>query len=195
MNRIATLTKYNAPILSKRRFERLLEIENSGTNEVKLDDINITFSGPEYGWLDVKMEIGTQVFEFSISDVYQSFKELNEWFENIMTAEHHSGIFQFDCEGTYVQFCCDYLGYWKQKKTSQDIALFTICNDFENNTLIMGVLALEDFVSAFYYGLLDYFRAHKDLFEKHWSEKDSDEVDLSRLEREMSSAVIEKVLS
>lgn len=194
MNRMVTINKYNAPILSRRRFERLLEIENSGSDELQLDDIRITFSGPEYGWLDVKIEIGNQVFEFPISDVYQPFKELNEWFEDIMSIEHHSGIFQFDCEGTYVQFCCDYLGYWKQKKNVKEIGLFTICNDFENDTLILGVFALEDFIGAYYYSLLDYFRAHRDLFIEHWSEKDSDEVDLARLERDMTSVNIEKYL-
>ena len=56
MNKIATLTKYNAPILSKRRFQRLLEIGNSGSNDIQLDDIDITFSGPEYGWLDVNID-------------------------------------------------------------------------------------------------------------------------------------------
>lgn len=194
MSKIATLTKYNAPVLSKRRFQRLLEIENSSSNDIQLDDINITFSGPEYGWLDVKIEIGTQVFEYSISQVYEPFKELNHWFEDVLFNEPHTGIFQFDCEGEYIQFCCDFLGYWEQKKSNLHVALFTICCDFEDAHLIMGVLAIEDFVQAFYYGLRDYFNEHKELFVEYWSEQDSDEVDLDRLEGDLTSVDIEKHL-
>lgn len=194
MSKIATLTKYNAPVLSKRRFQRLLEIENSGSNDIQLDDINITFSGPEYGWLDVKIEIGSQVFKFSISQVYEPFRELNKWFEEILFNDLHTGIFQFDCEGEYIQFCCDFLGYWKQKKYTSHVALFTICCDFEDEHLIMGVLTMEDFIRSFYYGLRDFYNEQKDVFVEHWSEQDSDEVNLERLESDLTSVDIETYL-
>ena len=192
MSKIATLTKYNAPVLSKRRFQRLLEIENSGNNDIQLDDIKITFSGPEYGWLDVKIEIGSQVFEYSISDLFQPFKEMNQWFVDILRHETHSGVFQFDCEGTYVQFFCDYLGYWEHQTTYSDIALFTICHDCEDDSLVMGVFAIEDFVSAFYYGLLDYFEANKGMFIRFWRDVESDEKSITALEGDMTSATIEE---
>ena len=109
-----------------------------------------------------------------------------------MRNEPHSGVFQFDCEGTYVQFFCDYLGYWKHQTTYSEIGLFTICSDCENDSLVLGVLPIDDFVGAFYYGLLDYFEANKGLFLEFWNGADLDEVILASLEGDMTSAEIEE---
>ena len=196
MRRTIRLTNFDSPIQLKSRIQRLQDIQSSGAEKVRLDSFDIRFRGPDCGWLDSKVYVnGKEVYRMEFSDVYDPFEEIVKWLLSLISRRPSISVLSFDCENYYQQIVCDYLGYWERLNDYKDVALFTLCCDWsDDEPPAYMFLPVEDFVYAFYYGLLDYYIANKPTFMIEWGNECEWDDDHFILDKVLRNQKIEKIL-
>lgn len=191
---LVQIDKTGSPILMKSRFQRLMDLAN--TDSIILNTIEFRWSGPEWGWLDLEvLRDGEIVFEASISSVFKPFCELIPWLQNLAKSYRPCSVLSFDIERFYMQICCDYIGYRKVEERYQELALFTMSLDWDDDlNPAYYILPVKDFISKFYYSLHDYFITHKSVFMQEWQDYEYREDCLNFIEAELTSKELEKLI-
>lgn len=188
----STLNTFCSPTQLKSRLYRLLEL--SGVDTVQLDTVEFRWSGPEAGWLDLDiLRNGELAIQTSISYYPKPFIKLVPWLYQIAHKSNPSSILDLDIERHNLQICCDYLGYKKIGHRHENIALFTLSLDWDDNSNpAFFVLPVYEFIRRMYYSLHDYFILHKAAFMQCWFDYEYEDDCLERIEAELTSKELEK---
>ena len=188
------IDKTQSPILMESRYRRLLDIAKS--DAIMLNSIEFRWSGPEWGWLDLEvLRDGEIVLEASSSSVYKPFCKLIPWLQNLAGSFRPCSVLDFDIERFYMQICCDYIGHIKIGEKYQQIALFTLALDWDEDLKhAYFILPVHDFVGRLYYSLHDHFMTHKAAFMQEWQDHEFDDDCLNLIEAELTSKDLEKLI-
>ncbi|MBR5299991.1 MAG: hypothetical protein IKU36_07055 [Bacteroidales bacterium] len=188
------INKEGSPVLMKSRFQRLLDLAEK--DQIVLNTIEFRWSGPEYGWLDLEvLRDGEIVFEASISSVFKPFDELIPWLVNLVKSFRPCSVLSFDIERFYMQICCDCIGSMERDGKYQEVALFTLSLDWDEDLRpAYFILPVRDFIAKLYYSLHDYFKTHKSVFMHEWQDYEYDEHCLERIEADLTSKELEELL-
>lgn len=185
------ISKYDRPSRFKARLQRLLELADVTT--VQLDTIEFRWSGPDFGWLELDiLKNGEVALSVSVSYVYSPFYYVIPWLTRLATEDNLTSFLDLDIERVHLDIFCDYLGWRKVGKVYQDVSLFTLCLDLDDDdNHVDFIMPVKEFVRQFYYSIRDYFLTHKPVFMQEWFEYQYDDDCLERIEKDLTSAELE----
>ncbi|MBR0500911.1 MAG: hypothetical protein IJJ72_07955 [Bacteroidales bacterium] len=194
MSKKVKLVPYRSPLQLKSRFDKLREL--SEADHVNIDNVEFKFEGPECGWLDVEvLRDGESVYYFNMSDVYEPFKALNRWLLSLLNEWPTTTVFHFDAERYDQEITCDFIGLLEEGESCKAIALFTFSADWEDSyDPAFVIMPVNEFVRKFYYGLLDYYIANKQVFMQDWGNECEWEDNHYLLDAIIADKEIEKII-
>ena len=173
----------------------------SGEEPARIDDVIISFKGPEYGWLEIQFEVeGKRPFLIEASDVYPPFPDFKDWLEHMMDFTNFpSESFSIDSEGYNTILSYDYLGHIEKDEICEPVALIQMADTLvgEDRTatyepVYQLIVPIREFVSDLYLHLKNYMFDNRRIFSKHWHHPGGGDFDIRKLMRSFVSKKVEQ---